>query len=180
MMAAAAATLETLADDLAAAAPGWATRPLPKLDGDPQDVFPMSPVVGLANPVAPPVRVWSVTGDEGQPEIRGTVRFGQAYEGPPGCVHGGVIAQTFDELLGVANVVAGNAGMTGRLTIHYRRPTPLRQDLDLVSRQVGVDGRKVHTWAAIYSAGELTAEAEGLFIVAPPGRIAEIATTPAG
>ena len=40
-----------------------------------------------------------------------------------------MIAETFDEMLGAANIVAGNPGMTGTLTIRYRKPTPLRTDL---------------------------------------------------
>ena len=32
------------------------------------------------------------------------------YEGPPGCVHGGVIASVFDEMLGAANIAGGFAG----------------------------------------------------------------------
>ena len=69
-------------------------------DGHPQDFFPTSPVIGFANPVAPPVEVWAVEGEDGQREIRGRVTFGYPYEGPPTCVHGGVIAELFDELLG--------------------------------------------------------------------------------
>ena len=30
-----------------------------------------------------------------------TPRFGAAYEGPPGSVHGGIIAAAFDEVLGM-------------------------------------------------------------------------------
>ena len=64
----------------------------------------------------------AATGDPGQ------AWFDCAYEGPPTCVHGGVIAETFDEMLGAANMVAGNPGMTGTLTVRYRKPTPLRTD----------------------------------------------------
>ena len=36
------------------------------------------------------------------------VVFGSAYEGPPGCVHGGYIAAAFDEVLtGFANALSG-------------------------------------------------------------------------
>ena len=63
---------------------------------------------------------------DGYREIRAEAWFDFAYEGPPTCVHGGVIAETFDEVLGAANMVAGNPGMTGTLTVRYRKPTPLR------------------------------------------------------
>ena len=37
-----------------------------------------------------------------------------AYEGPPGYVHGGWVALTFDEILGMTNIASGHPGMTGR------------------------------------------------------------------
>ena len=45
-----------------------------------------------------------------------TVTFGSAYEGPPGCVHGGYVAAAFDEMLGFVQSLGGNPGMTARLT----------------------------------------------------------------
>ena len=39
------------------------------------------------------------------------------------------------------------------------------------------EGRKVHTWAAIYHEGAVTAEANGLFIEVQPGRMLDIVTT---
>ena len=40
--------------------------------------------------------------------MRGRVTYGYAYEGPPTCVHGGVIAELFDELLGMSNILVGS------------------------------------------------------------------------
>jgi hypothetical protein len=142
-----------------------------------QDFFPTSPMIGYANPIAPPVDVWAVEGQGGRREIRGRVTYGYPYEGPPTCVHGGIIAELFDELLGLVTHVAGTPGMTGTLTIRYRQPTPLLAPLDLEARWTGSEGRKVFAWGGIYHFGELTAEAEGIFIVPQPGRIQEVATT---
>ena len=80
-------------------------------------------MIGRYNPLAPPVRSRSIDG-----AVHGTANLDAAYEGPPGCVHGGVIASMFDELLGVANISAGVGAMTGTLTIKYRSPTPLQTD----------------------------------------------------
>ena len=171
-LAAAAAELAALADRLEAAAPAEKlTRLQPTVDGHPQDHFPTSPMVGFANPIAPPVDVWAVRGEGGQREIRGKVTFGYQYEGPPTCVHGGVIAELFDELLGLANIIVGQAGMTGTLKVRYRRPTPLLAPLELVSRFTGREGRKIFTWGGIYYQGELTAEADGIFIEVLPGQM---------
>ncbi len=168
-------TVSAVADRLESAAePVKRTRNQPNSAGHPQDYFPGSPMVGFANPIAPPVTVWPVIGEGGEREIRGTVTFGYQFEGPPTCVHGGIIAELFDELLGMANLVVGEGAMTGTLKIRYNRPTPLLAPLDLVARRTGRDGRKVYAWGGIYSNGELTAEAEGIFIDVMGGQMLDI------
>jgi hypothetical protein len=101
----AAAAVAGIADRLErAAAPGRRPRAQPDPVGEPQDFFPTSPVIGFANPVAPPVVVEAAGG-----ELRGSAYFDYQYEGPPTCVHGGVLAMVFDEMLGAANILAGSA-----------------------------------------------------------------------
>ncbi|MHB8681658.1 MAG: PaaI family thioesterase [Acidimicrobiales bacterium] len=166
----AAGELASVADRLERSAPpGRRLRAHPDPAGHAQDFFPTSPVIGFANPVAPPVVVEAFEG-----ELRGTAFFDYQYEGPPTCVHGGVIAMVFDELLGAANIVAGCPAMTGTLTIRYRKPTPLRTPLRLAARFVGREGRKITTTGAIYEGDTLLAEAEGLFIELVPERFLRI------
>lgn len=173
---AAASTVRQAADRLdEVTPPGRAHRGVPDRDGPPQDYFATSPVIGFANPVAPPAEVWAVRGEEGGWELRGRVSFGYAFEGPPTCVHGGEIARLFDELLGSTNILTGHAGMTGTLTVRYRRPTPILTPLDLEARLEKVEGRKVFVTGTIRVQGEITAEADGLFIEAPPERMLRIA-----
>ena len=152
-----------------AAGTGRRPRAQPDPAGHPQDFFPTSPVIGFANPVAPPVSLEVVDG-----VLHGTAWFDYPYEGPPTCVHGGVIAMVFDELLGAANIVAGCPGMTGTLTIRYRKPTPLRTPLRLEARFVERDGRKIRTTGAMFHGDLLTAEAEGIFIELVPQRFLKI------
>ena len=167
--------MAALADRLeAAAAAEKRPRNQPVAEGHPQDIFSTSPMIGFANPVAPPAEVWAVEGEGGGREVRGRVTFGYAYEGPPTCVHGGVIAELFDELLGMSNILAGQGAMTGTLTVRYRRPTPLLAPLQLAARHTGKEGRKVFAWGGIFSRGVLTAEAEGVFIEVPPNRMLDI------
>jgi acyl-coenzyme A thioesterase PaaI-like protein len=97
-------------------------------------------------------------------EVRGGVLWGAAYEGPPGCVHGGHIAAAFDEVLGMTQSLVGTPGMTGVLTIKYRSPTPLHTELTFSARVARVDGRKIFTEGALHNGDVLCAEAEGLFI----------------
>jgi acyl-coenzyme A thioesterase PaaI-like protein len=165
-----------LADRLeASAGPGRRPRVPPDPAGHPQDFFPTSPVIGFANPVAPPVVV-----EASEDGLRGTAFFDHQYEGPPTCVHGGVIALVFDELLGAANIAAGCPGMTGTLTVRYRRPTPLRTPLRLKARCLGRQGRKITTWGGIYKGDELLAEAEGIFIELVPERFLRVVAESGG
>ena len=167
---AAAAALVTVADQLeGVAGEGRRARSEPDPAGRPQDFFPTSPVIGYANPIAPPVVV--ELADEG---LVGTAYFDYQYEGPPTCVHGGVIAMVFDELLGAANIAAGCPGMTGTLTIRYRKPTPLRTALRLEARATGREGRKIRTWGGIFREETLLAEAEGIFIELVPERFLRV------
>jgi acyl-coenzyme A thioesterase PaaI-like protein len=127
--------------------------------GDSAGPFDNSPLMGLSNPLAPPMRM------EIEPDrILGTVVCGSAYEGPPGHVHGGYIAAMFDELLGLAQSLSGNHGMTGRLTIHYRSPTPLHTELRMEGWLDRADGRKIICRGTLHNGDVLCAEAEGLFI----------------
>ncbi|MEI7591887.1 MAG: PaaI family thioesterase [Actinomycetes bacterium] len=139
---------------------------------DPHAMFEHSPYIGRSNPLAPPMMLREVAG-----AIEGDVRFGMAYEGPPGCVHGGYIAGIFDELLGATQSLSGNPGMTGRLTVNYRSPTPLHDQLVLRGELTAVEGRKIFTNGWLYATEpdgtrRLCAEAEGLFIAMDFGRFA--------
>ena len=143
---------------------------------DPRAMFEHSPFIGRANPLAPPIRLAEVDG-----RVEGHVRFGSAYEGPPGCVHGGYIAGAFDELLGATQSLSGNPGMTARLTVNYRTPTPLKTDLRMVGELTRVEGRKIFTNGSIYctdpdGSERLCAESEGLFIAMDFRRFAALKT----
>lgn len=132
----------------------------------PGDFVGFSPVSGRSNPMAPPValRVRKGPPREGiasDYHITGSATFGPAYEGPPGHVHGGLIAAMFDELLGFAQL---SPGFTAYLHVNYRRPTPLNSDLELVAWVESVERRKRIVKGECYAGGELLTDAEGLFI----------------
>lgn len=123
-----------------------------------------SPFVGRFNPLAPPIGM-RMLGEA----VLGEVTYGAAYEGPPGCVHGGFIAAGFDEVLGFTQSFSGQPGMTARLTVSYRSPTPLWQPLRYTGRLDRVEGRKIHVQATLHTLDDrLCAEAEGLFISMKP------------
>ena len=127
------------------------------------DYLPRSPIVGEASPLSPRID-WAAV--DGAVEGRGV--FGAAYEGPPGYVHGGWIACAFDEMLGIANINAGHPGMTARLTIHYRRPTPLFREVRFRAWVDRTEGRRIMSRAEVWADDVLTAEADGVFVQPRP------------
>ncbi|MEO6123173.1 MAG: PaaI family thioesterase [Ilumatobacteraceae bacterium] len=130
----------------------------------PQNFIDFSPFIGVLNPLAPPIAVsFDDNGD-----VLGHCTYGAAYEGPPGCVHGGFIAAGFDEVLGFAQAYSGKPGMTGNLNISYRSPTPLGREVRYVGRLDRVEGRKIYCSATLSHGDTLCAEAQGLFISMKP------------
>ena len=173
-LAAAADALEAVADDLQRhAAPaksiyeGFGEA---ATSGDPHGFFDHSPMLGVANPIAPPITLRGVD----DRTMVGEVVFGPAYEGPPGCVHGGFIAAAFDEVLGAVQSLSGQPGMTGTLVVRYRSPTPLHEPLRFTGTLERVEGRKILTTGTLHAGDRLCAEADGTFISVDFGRMAEL------
>ncbi len=124
-----------------------------------EERMPYDVVIGPFNPLALPVRI-----ELDPPRAIGHACFTVPYEGPPGCVHGAVIAGAFDMVCNAANHMAGLAGPTARLTVRYRRPTLLGVDLVFEAQVLEARGRRTTTTARIVQDGMVTAEAQGLFV----------------
>ncbi len=132
-------------------------------DGVSGERMPYDVVVGHYNPLALPLEM-----DNDPPRAVGRARFTTPYEGPPGCVHGAVIASAFDMVCNEANKLADVAGPTARLSIRYRRPTLLHKDLTIEAEVVETRGKRTKTVGRILQEGLVTAEAEGLFVALDP------------
>ncbi|HEY7051115.1 MAG TPA: PaaI family thioesterase [Mycobacterium sp.] len=115
--------------------------------------------VGLRNPIAPPLVVTrDPTGS-----VRCDVDLGAAYEGPPGCVHGGMCALILDHLLGATAHRPGEPAFTGTITFRYLQPTQLGP-LHAEARVDRHDGGKTYAIGHVADANGVTVEAEGVFI----------------
>ncbi|WP_010539698.1 PaaI family thioesterase [Dietzia alimentaria] len=121
-----------------------------------------NPVSGPENPMAPPVEFFGC--DDGS--VRAEVTLGPVYQGPPGCVHGGMSALIIDHMMGLANHWGGRFGMTAHYELDYRSPTPLLQPLTFRCWVHEVDGRKTWTHGTIHAGDRLCVEARGLFLEA--------------
>lgn len=125
------------------------------------DYLERGPITGHSNPIAPPFQVWADWEDR---VARGAGRFGAAHEGGPGIAHGGFVAAVLDEALGMATIFSGGPGMTGELTIRYRRPTPLHRELVIVARLDEQTGRRLTMSAEMHDGETLIADASALFV----------------
>ena len=144
------------------------TGPQGLVGTDPSEFFPYSPVVGPLNAISPLVQLHF----DGE-RLHGTTTLGATYNGPPGMVHGGIIALIFDEVLGATNVCHGLGGFTGTLSIRYEKPTFIDTELELEGWIDRVEGRKIFSAGEIRIGGEVTARAEGIFIQTAVMRAAE-------
>jgi acyl-coenzyme A thioesterase PaaI-like protein len=157
-VAALAAPLERVVSRLAA---------LPRVDSAATADLPMSmlpersPVSGRANVVAPPVRYRIEAG-----RTLAEACYGAHHEGPAGGVHGGIVAATFDEILGVAQIHAGVAGYTVELDVRYHAITPLHRT---IRYEAAVESRHPRRLVAVARStdedGRLLADARGTFAI---------------
>jgi uncharacterized protein (TIGR00369 family) len=132
-----------------------------------------SPVYGPGNPVAPPL----VATDSADGRATGRVTVGKSHEGPPGLVHGGVVATLLDHVLARAVRAAGRGGPTATLTVTYRRPVQLGVPLVATAEMGTTDGRRTTATARLVAEDDPTttlAEAEGLFVALRPERAADV------
>lgn len=114
--------------------------------------------MGLRNPLAALHHI-----EEGPDGVRADFELNAAYEGPAGHTHGGVSALILDQILGDAVRSAGYPGMTGTLTVRYRRRIPLGP-LRAEAKLDRVEGRKAFAVGHIADSDGICVEAEGIFI----------------
>ena len=89
----------------------------------------------------------------------------KCFEGPPGYLHGGIIATLLDEAMSKTVRARGLKAVTGRMEIDYRRPVRSAAPIRLEGRLLRSEGRKHWTEARILDArGHMLAEAKGIFI----------------
>ena len=132
-------------------------------DGERIGTFPDCVVSGDANPMGLDVQFFR----EGDEAVSRVV-LGPAFEGAPNRAHGGVVAAVFDDLMGFVLTIHESPAYTAELTVRYRRPTPVGEEIEFRARLADRKGRRLHIEAeATDSEGTKIATAEGLFITIP-------------
>jgi acyl-coenzyme A thioesterase PaaI-like protein len=152
-----------------------ATRPanrLSALDRAGPDRRIYSPVVGMGNPVAPPLTPVHIDAERLRVEEACTLH--RVHEGPPTFGHGGMSAMLLDQVLGHAVALTGRVGLTRTLTVGYRRPVPIGVPLLLTAQVTDRDETRVVSQGRITTQAEPDVPlvtAEGTFLVPTPDQV---------
>ena len=87
------------------------------------------------------------------------------YEGPRGCLHGGIIATLLDETMSKSVRASGIVAMTRHMEVDYLQPVPSGARIRLEGRVTHNEGRKHWAQALIRDAkGSELAKSKGLFV----------------
>jgi uncharacterized protein (TIGR00369 family) len=99
------------------------------------------------------------------PTATAHLQLDRLHEGPPGYVHGGIVATLLDEAMSKLNRPLDVLAVTRHMEVDYLRPVPLFQPLVLISRHSHRDGRKLFHQAEIQSPeGAVLARGKAVFI----------------
>jgi uncharacterized protein (TIGR00369 family) len=94
------------------------------------------------------------------------------FEGPPGFLHGGVIATLLDEAMSKVVRAQGLSAMTRQMEVEYLRPVPSATAIRIEGRMVRSEGHRHWTEARILNAkGTTLATGKGLFVEVRAGRM---------
>ena len=119
-----------------------------------------NPVTGFRNAIAPPL----IMHEDPDGLWWSEFELGEAYQGPPGWVHGGVLALVLDQLLGeAASDGLTKPLFTGTITLRYLRGTPLGR-LRAEAAIERTDGIKTFVSGHLSDTEGKTVEAEGIWI----------------
>lgn len=117
---------------------------------------------GLDNPYG--IRLQFVL-DEKRNSFVCRFKLARRYVGPPGHVHGGIIATVLDEAMAKANKIRGVTALTKDLTVEYVKPVPIGKPLIAEGWQQSVTGRAHINLAELRNEqGEVLARGRGTFI----------------
>jgi hypothetical protein len=124
--------------------------------------------VGAFNPCFPEYEI-AVDGAR----ATGTVTFPIVFEGPPGVVHGGVLATFFDCVVQHHNCDVGVAGKTTSLLLEYQRPAPLALPLAFeIDRST--DDRRISSRACLRHDGDTLCTATVEAVAGDRSRLPEV------
>lgn len=137
-----------------------------------QNVSRMCVVCGRDNPSSLKARFYEL--DDG--ELLGVFRPLKIHQSYPGRLHGGIASALLDETIGRAiNTTRPDAwGVTVELTVRFRKPVPLDDEVRAVARITRDTSRLFEgTGEIVLPDGTVAVEASGRYMKLPIDKIAE-------
>ena len=104
----------------------------------------------------------------------GRVWFAPATFGPPGFVHGGLIAYVMDEAMGTAAWLAGYPCVAASISVDYVEMTPLGEDCSVESRVLSVESKKLVVEGRLDLDGRTLVKARGIFVRVKKDRLGQV------
>jgi acyl-coenzyme A thioesterase PaaI-like protein len=102
-------------------------------------------------------------------KTRGRFILGARYGGGAGFGHGGIIAVLLDEAMGKISKLTEERAVTAELSVEYKKPVPLNEEILVEGWQEGEKGRNRFRVGEIRDAnGNLLARGTGRFVVIGP------------
>ena len=136
---------------------------LTSIGNSPQSGFEDRAVAGRANPTS----VEFVVSEDGDDVVaRFTLR--RAFEGVPGRAHGGMVAAVFDDITGWVIGRQREPAFTGELTVRFNAPVPVDVELEVRTRLVSRERRKLFITAEMAAAGTVVATCKATYITVDP------------
>lgn len=110
-------------------------------------------------------------------ELLAVFRPGDAHQSYPGRLHGGIVSTILDETIGRAIMINRRSelwGVTVEITVRFRHPVPVDQELRAIGR-ITRDGRRIFegTGELLLPDGTVAAEGRGRYLKQPLDRIAD-------
>lgn len=137
-----------------------------------QNVSRMCLVCGTDNPAGLRARFYEL--EDG--ELLGIFTPRELHQSYPGRLHGGIASAVLDETIGRAvNISDPDAwGVTVELTVRFRKPVPLDEEIRAIAR-ITRDSRRIFegTGEIVLADGTVAVEASGKYMKMPIDRIAD-------
>jgi acyl-coenzyme A thioesterase PaaI-like protein len=133
---------------------------------------------GPENPQGLHLAFTTNTDDPVHPVATTHFQLDRLHEGPPGYVHGGIVATLLDEAMSKLNRPLDVLAVTRHMEVDYLKPVPLFRPLVLTSRHLRREGRKLFHQAEILSPeGIVLARGNAVFIEIDKAILARIGLT---
>jgi acyl-coenzyme A thioesterase PaaI-like protein len=133
----------------------------------PKSGFEDRAVAGRANPTSIEFEI----AEEGD-DVVARFQLRKAFEGAPNRAHGGIVAAAFDDVTGWIIGKLREPSFTGELTVRFNAPVPVDSPLEIRTRLVGRERRKLFITAEMRAGDVAVATCQATYITVDPSLFA--------